>query len=316
MTRLARTFLFPLIVVMVSVLLPAIAFATPVTLDWGSFSATGLTTYGVYDTDNSTVLQTGDLVQLIWVGPNGVVDIPATDGAPGGDDVLLDSSAILNEEPLAPPQRNKGYIPLKTYTFDDSLSGRIIYIRAWNSATASTATAYGASQTGILAGGTIFNALRWNTSAPLAVQLAEFSATALPDAVLVRWATVSEVDSQGFNLYRSQSPVAPVALLAFVPSHAPGSSQGFAYEWQDTDVLTGQTYHYWLESLDMAGHGTFSGPVSAIIQAPTAVGLTSFAASFAHRWRAVGLATIMFCLLCVTWVTRRAIPRGSRRRRQ
>ncbi|HSN73785.1 MAG TPA: right-handed parallel beta-helix repeat-containing protein, partial [Anaerolineae bacterium] len=77
----------------------------------------------------------------------------------------------------------------------------------------------------------------------LAVSLASFEAVAQADDVLLRWETVSEVDNTGFNLYRATRVDGEQTLLAFIPSQAPGSSQGFAYEWLDSDVTAGETYH-------------------------------------------------------------------------
>ena len=86
------------------------------------------------------------------------------------------------------------------------------------------------------------------------------------------------LDNQGFNLYRSDRSAGPQTCSGFVPSQAPGSTQGFAYEWLDSDVVSGQTYFYWLESIDLAGATTMHGPVSATYGAPTAVDLAAFTA--------------------------------------
>lgn len=107
--------------------------------------------------------------------------------------------------------------------------------------------------------------------APVAVSLASFAAQAVAGGIAVTWETASELDNQGFNLYRAPDPAASPDLLAFIPSQAPGSSQAYAYEWLDGDVVPGQTYHYWLEDVDLAGVATRHGPVSATYQAPTAV---------------------------------------------
>ena len=79
------------------------------------------------------------------------------------------------------------------------------------------------------------------TSAPLSVILEEFDATPQPNHILVAWRTSSEFSCAGFNLYRSSSASTPEALLGFVASQAPGSTQGASYAWQDFDVTPGQT---------------------------------------------------------------------------
>ncbi|HSN77087.1 MAG TPA: right-handed parallel beta-helix repeat-containing protein, partial [Anaerolineae bacterium] len=110
---------------------------------------------------------------------------------------------------------------------------------------------------------------------PLAVTLASFDAQAMADHILLSWETVSEANNAGFNLYRSASPAGPDELLAYVPSQAPGSTLGASYSFDDDQVAAGQTWYYWLEDVDLSGATSLHGPVSATIQAPTAVTLTA-----------------------------------------
>jgi hypothetical protein len=115
---------------------------------------------------------------------------------------------------------------------------------------------------------------------PLAVTLASFQVEAQAGQVLVAWETVSEVDNAGFNLYRGlQADGSDRSLLTYVPSQAPGSTQGAAYSYEDAAVEAGQTYWYWLEDVDLSGATTLHGPVSATVQAPTAVTLAQLDAS-------------------------------------
>jgi hypothetical protein len=118
-------------------------------------------------------------------------------------------------------------------------------------------------------------------STPLAVTLASFAAQAMVDRIQLSWETVSEANNAGFNLYRSTSPAAPDALLAYVPSQAPGSTQGASYSFDDTEVAAGQTWYYWLEDVDLSGATSLHGPVSATLQAPTAVTVTAMEAQAA-----------------------------------
>lgn len=151
--------------VMALVLLPGLVWAAPASFDWGSMSAAGSTGYGVYDADDATILQTGDLAQLIWAGPDGIIALPNCDGSPAGDDRLLQTSTIQNGGSLPPPAHSKGYLPLNTYTYDPGgqLDGGVVYLRAWNASTVEAATAYGNSGTGTLVAGSIYNAGRWHT---------------------------------------------------------------------------------------------------------------------------------------------------------
>lgn len=117
-----------------------------------------------------------------------------------------------------------------------------------------------------------------NNEPALAVTFVSFSAVSQAGGVMVAWETASEIDNQGFNLYRASDSAGPQTLLTFVPSQAPGSTQGFAYQWLDEDVVSGETYYYWLEDVDLAGATTLHGPVSTTFQTPTAVEVASFAA--------------------------------------
>lgn len=116
---------------------------------------------------------------------------------------------------------------------------------------------------------------------PTAVTLAGFESFVMPDgAVQLHWETVSELSNQGFNLWRNTLPDGPVDQIneALIPSQAPGSAQGFAYTWEDSDVVSGQTYYYWLEDIDLNGTTTLHGPVSVTAGTPTAVTVSQLSA--------------------------------------
>lgn len=109
-------------------------------------------------------------------------------------------------------------------------------------------------------------------STPLAALVANFAARPMGESISITWETVSEFDLAGFNLYRAlSSDLEDRVLLAFVPAQSPGSSQGALYSYDDQTVPAGATYWYWLEAIDLDGATTLYGPVSATLQAPTAV---------------------------------------------
>jgi hypothetical protein len=132
---------------------------------------------------------------------------------------------------------------------------------------------------------------------PLSVLLTDFEATVQPDHVLVSWRTISEANNQGFNLYRSTSADDLGELLGYVPSSAPGSTQGAAYQWQDANITYGVTYFYTLQDIDLAGVTTLHGPVSATPQAPTAVTLSSLNADGDTASAPLGLAVATLSLI-------------------
>jgi predicted extracellular nuclease len=121
-----------------------------------------------------------------------------------------------------------------------------------------------------------------NLRNPLAVTLAGFEAQGLGDRIVVSWETVSEIDNAGFNLYRTGAFAEQPEqddLLAYLPSQGPGSTQGFAYRYEDLTVQPGESWWYWLEDVSLSGVTTLHGPVSATASAPTAVRLSSVSAT-------------------------------------
>lgn len=144
---------------------------------------------------------------------------------------------------------------------------------------------------------------------PLGVTLSDFRATAATGHVLVGWETTSEVGNTGFHLWRGTSPNAPSVQLnsALIPSQAPGSTQGFVYEWiDDFELVNATTYYYWLDDVNTAGVSTRHGPVSTVYNTPSVVHLGNLAAVPVQPvpWAAVagaGLAASCAWL----WVRRR-----------
>jgi hypothetical protein len=130
----------------------------------------------------------------------------------------------------------------------------------------------------------------------LAVTLDYFSGVAnYPTHVSLEWQSVSELNNAGFNLYRTGSAdnqPAPADLLAYLPSQAPGSTAGAAYSLQDSNVVVGQTYWYWLEDVDLSGATALHGPISVSFEAPTAVTLVEMQADGAGALPAVSLALL------------------------
>jgi uncharacterized repeat protein (TIGR01451 family) len=149
------------------------------------------------------------------------------------------------------------------------------------------------------------------TSGPLAVTLAGFEAQGQGDRIVVSWETVSELDNAGFNLYRTGSFAEQPGqddLLTYVPSQAPGSTQGAAYRYEDLAVQPGESWVYWLEDVSLSGVTTLHGPVSAAASAPTAVTLSGLQAGpvASAAPAALPLAGALLALLAAAALRRRA----------
>ncbi|HSJ56236.1 MAG TPA: hypothetical protein VLC95_03595, partial [Anaerolineae bacterium] len=111
---------------------------------------------------------------------------------------------------------------------------------------------------------------RWGAASydiiyPTAVTLTSFQASPGAGHVALTWETATEIDSLGFNLYRSDHASGPYIQLndTLIPSQAPGLPTGATYAWSDAAVAAGVTYYYQLEAVDMRGRLVQLGPVSA-----------------------------------------------------
>jgi hypothetical protein len=99
---------------------------------------------------------------------------------------------------------------------------------------------------------------------PTLITLASFVAEPRSHAIILTWSTVSEIDTAGFNLYRSTSESEEYIKLNQSLIPAQGSpTQGASYEFIDNDVKNRKTYFYKLEDIDLNGISTMHGPVSA-----------------------------------------------------
>lgn len=80
--------------------------------------------------------------------------------------------------------------------------------------------------------------------------------------VVIEWSTASELDTAGFNIYRSQHPEGPfekVNVHLIPASNDP--LVGDSYEYEDVSVIAGNTYFYQLEDVAFSGETTRHGPI-------------------------------------------------------
>jgi hypothetical protein len=103
---------------------------------------------------------------------------------------------------------------------------------------------------------------------PAAVELLYFDIQSASGAqVTLGWATASEIDNFGFNLYRASADnFGEAAVIHFEPSAVPGGTGGgTTYTYVDNVPAPG-AWWYWLVDLDTQGHATTHGPVSTVAQ--------------------------------------------------
>ncbi len=85
--------------------------------------------------------------------------------------------------------------------------------------------------------------------------------------VFVEWTTASELDTAGFNLYRSDAPdgVFTQVNQTLIPS-SPDPLTGGSYSYTDYAVQPGQTYYYELEDVELDGNSSRHGPIEVRAQ--------------------------------------------------
>ena len=90
-----------------------------------------------------------------------------------------------------------------------------------------------------------------------------------PYANTLRWVTASEVDNFGFDVYRSDSPDGPFARVTTSPIPGAGTSdEPSQYSYTDDTIQPDVQYHYYVESISMAGQRekftpTFKAPIKS-----------------------------------------------------
>lgn len=102
---------------------------------------------------------------------------------------------------------------------------------------------------------------------PLAVTLSSFTAVYNGDNVSLQWITQSETSNAGWNVFRSTTEVQDEALQInpeLLPGHGT-TTEPQQYTFEDTEVETGTTCYYWLESVDYSGSSESYGPIELLI---------------------------------------------------
>ncbi len=102
----------------------------------------------------------------------------------------------------------------------------------------------------------------------LPVELVSFSAISGDGFVNLKWKTASEVDNQGFIIFRSLAEEGQYELLDSYESNdalkgAGNSSQERSYTYLDKNLFNGTTYWYKLADVDLNGVLTEHGPIYA-----------------------------------------------------
>jgi large repetitive protein len=116
-----------------------------------------------------------------------------------------------------------------------------------------------------LAGGQNLTVVNFSYGSPTSVTLVSLTATREGSAIAVRWATATEENTWGFQVYRSATGDRADAELitpALIPAQG-GGQQGGSYEVIDSSAQPGVTYSYWLVETENGGTTHEYGPVQS-----------------------------------------------------
>jgi hypothetical protein len=141
---------------------------------------------------------------------------------------------------------------------------------------------------------------------PTAVGLDAFTAAWDGNQVLVEWQTAWELNTVGFNVWRSTSLAGDYAQVSseLIPSASPGGMTGGSYAFTDSAVSPGTTYYYKLEELETGGARNWYGPTSTEGNNPNTVTLSAADTALAW-WPAAAVAIAGGGLAAFTVLRRR-----------
>jgi hypothetical protein len=105
------------------------------------------------------------------------------------------------------------------------------------------------------------------TDIPLPVELSSFNAIAGIGTIKLSWETESEINNEGFEVYRSAEEEGEYGLLDSYKSNNELIGQGNSstkheYSYIDNTIVQSQTYWYKIADVDVNGVKTFHGPIS------------------------------------------------------
>ena len=224
------------------------------------------TSAGVIDIDGQTYLKgdplSGDLVQIIWAGANGIPDPADSLGNTTVDDSLLGTTHIGYGFP-DPSQHDRGLF-VATLTHELFVAGTAVFVRAWNDSVVLSGSDYGDSQVYTLQSnydshdfGQWFLIDRYSVP----VELVAFEAKSRPGVVELSWSTASETENLGFYIYRSEKADGiREKITENIINGAINSESKHDYSWEDRPIEGEKTYYYWLADISTDGKYSFHGP--------------------------------------------------------
>ena len=99
----------------------------------------------------------------------------------------------------------------------------------------------------------------------LPVELVNIKATSIEKTIVLDWYTASEIDNEGFEIWRSEHPNDGFEKIAWNAA-GPNLNAGNIYQYIDRNAIPNQTYYYRLTQVDFSGKTSHSTIVSAKIE--------------------------------------------------
>jgi len=227
-------------------------------------------TGGITQLRDGQAVAEGSLVQLIWAGPDGLIDLPdgnsANLGGPTGDDVFIRDTYIGNGYLI-------GYADGrfdKLFSHSIIAAGRKVYLRAWDTDVVRSAEdSYGNSELYTVQAADEFESYDFPTFQVTTflsgdtnpVELSDFSISSVAGRVVIEWTTQTESENLGFLVFRSTSPTgAKERMNKDMILGALNSETHNDYRWEQPVEKEGVIYFYWIADVATDGTMRFYGP--------------------------------------------------------
>ncbi len=98
---------------------------------------------------------------------------------------------------------------------------------------------------------------------PIPVELMSFSAIMVGTEVHLSWATASETENMGYNIYRSESEIGHYRKINETLISGAGNSTTLQqYAYIDRDIESDKSYYYKLSDITYYGESVFHGPIA------------------------------------------------------
>ncbi len=228
-----------------------------ITRTTGSFLTDGFVIGNIINTDSGA--NPGPFTIANVTALEITVSEPVTTQAASSRNVYLDLNSVIKESPPA---------SLDDLFISTTPSSENLHIKSSGHDALDNGQDLSGSFTDDIDGGSRPQGAGWDIGADESgatfVDLISFTATGQSDSVLLEWATATELDNAGFNLWRSEEKNGEYVRINpyFIPAEGQAGF-GAEYSFTDYNVQNGRVYYYKLEDIDIYGNTSFHGPVPA-----------------------------------------------------